>query len=126
MHKNWLRPAVYYVCMAIISVSIILLIYGHFRPNKSHYTSAHPAATMPPLWGFAADSIVNSGDARELDTLPGVGEVISQRIIETRKLIHGFRIPADLMLVKGIGEKTLEKIMNALEEPLVQLEELNE
>ena len=126
MQKKWLPMTVYSVCMAIISVSILLLLYGHFRPNKAHFTSVHPAGTIPTLWGFAADSIVNSGDAKELDTLPGVGAVISQRIIETRELIHGFRIPADLMLVKGIGEKTLEKIMNALEEPLVQLEELNE
>ena len=76
--------------------------------------------------GLSADSLVNSGDAKQLDKLPGVGEVISQRMIEMRDMIGGFRLPEDLMLVKGIGEKTFAKIMAALDEPLVLLPELSE
>ena len=81
---------------------------------------------MTPLKGFSDESLVNSADARTLDRLPGVGEVIAQRIIETRAYLNGFRLPEDLLLVKGIGEKTLIKIMEALQEPLVSLEELEE
>ena len=53
---------------------------------------------------------VNSADADELDTLPGVGEVIGQRIIETREAVGRFSYPEDLLLVPGIGEKRLEAI----------------
>ena len=49
--------------------------------------------------------------ADELDTLPGVGEVIAQRIIEEREQNGPFYYPEDLMNVKGIGEKTLEKLL---------------
>ena len=54
---------------------------------------------------------VNTADADELDTLPGVGEVIAQRIIEEREQNGPFYYPEDLMNVKGIGEKTLEKLL---------------
>lgn len=54
---------------------------------------------------------VNTADAEELDTLPGVGEVIARRIMEEREKNGPFFYPEDLMNVKGIGEKTLEKLL---------------
>ena len=54
---------------------------------------------------------------RELDTLPGVGEVIAQRIIEEREENGPFYYPEDLMNVKGIGEKTLEKLLSHIRLP---------
>lgn len=49
---------------------------------------------------------VNSASATELDTLPGVGPTTAQRIIEGRP----YNTIEDLLGVKGIGEKTLEKL----------------
>ena len=60
---------------------------------------------------------VNSADADELDTLPGVGEVIAQRIIEEREDYGRFYDPADLMYVKGIGEMTLVKLLSDIRLP---------
>ena len=54
---------------------------------------------------------VNSADADELDTLPGV------RIIEEREENGPFYYPEDLMNVKGIGEKTLEKLLSHIRLP---------
>lgn len=49
---------------------------------------------------------VNSASSAELDTLPGVGPATAQRIIEGRP----YNSLEDLLNVKGIGEKTLEKL----------------
>jgi competence protein ComEA len=49
---------------------------------------------------------VNSSSAEQLDTLPGVGPATAQRIIEGRP----YNKLEDLLEVKGIGEKTLEKL----------------
>lgn len=54
------------------------------------------------------DINVNTADLETLMTLPGVGEVIGQRIIETREAVGRFSYPEDLLLVPGIGEKRLE------------------
>jgi len=53
---------------------------------------------------------INTADARQLIVLPRVGEKIAQRIIDFRKKNGKFKKPADLMKVKGIGEKTFEKL----------------
>jgi competence protein ComEA len=49
---------------------------------------------------------VNSASATQLDTLPGVGPATAQHIIEGRP----YNALEDLLNVKGIGEKTLEKL----------------
>ena len=53
---------------------------------------------------------LNRATARELVQLPGVGEVIAKRIIDFREEHGPFKRVEDLTKVKGIGEKSLEKI----------------
>ncbi|HKV10523.1 MAG TPA: helix-hairpin-helix domain-containing protein [Thermoanaerobaculia bacterium] len=49
---------------------------------------------------------INSADATQLALLPRVGPSVAQRIVEFRKENGPFKSPDDLMLVRGIGEKT--------------------
>ena len=53
---------------------------------------------------------LNRATAGELIQLPGVGEVIAKRIVDFREEHGPFKRVEDLMKVKGIGEKSLEKI----------------
>ena len=70
--------------------------------------AAVPKATLPP------DSILNTGDAAALDALPGIGPVLSERIVTYREEHGTFVYPEDLRNVKGIGEKRLQAILDAL------------
>lgn len=48
---------------------------------------------------------LNSGTAEQLDTLPGVGPVLAQHIIDYRTRHGGFRSVDELREVNGIGDR---------------------
>ncbi len=53
---------------------------------------------------------INTADAAALQTLPGIGETKAAAIIAHRDANGPFATVDDLKNVKGIGEKTLEKL----------------
>ena len=53
---------------------------------------------------------INSASAETLQILPGIGVALSQRIVEYRQSHGPFTSKDDLLEVKGIGEKLLNKI----------------
>ncbi len=57
---------------------------------------------------------INTATKEQLMTLDGIGEVKAEAILEYRRENGNFRSLDELLEVKGIGEKTLEKIRNSI------------
>lgn len=57
---------------------------------------------------------VNAASAKELQTLPGIGRVTAQRIIDYRTAKGPFASLEDLLKVKGLGESTVQKISDRI------------
>lgn len=55
---------------------------------------------------------INSADAKELATLPGIGKAKAEAIIKYRQEKGNFKTIKDLTKVKGIGEKIVQKIQD--------------
>ncbi|MDF0675368.1 MAG: helix-hairpin-helix domain-containing protein [Nitrospira sp.] len=53
---------------------------------------------------------LNRASARELESLPGIGAVMAQRVVAFRTSVGGFRTVEDLREVKGIGAKTFDRL----------------
>jgi len=76
-----------------------------------------PAAAAPPAQGQAAPEAkvnINTASAEELTTLPGIGPSYAQRIVEHREKNGPFKRPEDLLGVRGIGDKTFERIRDRI------------
>lgn len=78
--------------------------------------SAAAARTAPPDSALAARSSApgrvdpNTATLAQLQELPGVGPALAGRIVAYRQAHGPFRRVADLTRVRGIGEKTLERL----------------
>lgn len=83
--------------------------------------SGHPTSISSGGAGDGSDSSVipemveiNTANVEELMTLPGIGEVIAQRIIHYREENGPFSYISEIQQVKGIGEKTYEQIRSRI------------
>lgn len=73
--------------------------------NVQHAASSSEQASLQD-----ARVNINMADQSKLETLPGIGSVKSQSIINYREEHGPFQKVEDLLQVNGIGEKTLENI----------------
>jgi competence protein ComEA len=53
---------------------------------------------------------INTAQAEELVRIPGIGPKTARKVILYRQKRGIFMTPEDLLLIKGIGEKTLDKM----------------
>lgn len=73
-------------------------------PERSGAPAERAPATRRPV-------VLNSADAAELQRLPGVGAKRAEAILALRQRLGRFRRPSDLLRVKGIGPRTLERML---------------
>jgi competence protein ComEA len=76
-------------------------------------TGAEP--TPPSGEGTPSDKIdINTATAGELETLPGIGPVLAESIIQHRDANGPFMSIEDITLVSGIGDKTYDKLKDRI------------
>ena len=99
------------LCLLAAAAMLGLAGLNAYQPPQAptQYAALHrtPAPSPTPAPG-ALD--LNQADLAALMTLPRIGEVLAQRILDAREALGGFRYPEDLLEVPGIGEKTLEEL----------------
>ena len=58
---------------------------------------------------------LNTATVKELETLPGIGPALAQRIVEFRDKRHGFKRVEELLAIRGISEKKWKAIRDQVE-----------
>jgi competence protein ComEA len=110
--------------LALLCLWAAALVILHFRPEQTVpayvFRTAGAGNRLPSaaadspaaVAGTAENAVnVNTAGMDELCTIPGVGPTLAQAIIDER-LAHGlFYYPEDLLCVRGIGDKTLIKLL---------------
>ncbi len=118
--------------LGLIVVTVIIGgITGLIRRQWDHFgASSHPIDRLQPVVQdsqsageiTANDTLekttkaheefinINIANRKELESLPTIGPVMAKRIIEYRELHGPFKSTDELKMVKGIGQKTLDRI----------------
>jgi len=117
----------HYGIFALVSTCLICLAFlggvylGRNLTGSDILVSASPANTQAPTTpptgknavSAPSDTIdINRATLSQLQTLPGIGPVLAQRILDYREENGSFTSPADLTKVAGIGTKRLEAILD--------------
>lgn len=98
----------------LLVLNVCLFVYGLWPGGSTIAVTNQKAALYDesriPELPLGGNVNINRADAALLDTLPGIGPRLAQRIIEQRETYGDFVHPEILTAVSGIGEKTYLKI----------------
>ncbi|BCT76313.1 hypothetical protein SCMU_21550 [Sinomonas cyclohexanicum] len=84
---------------------------GAAAPSETPGSSRQTAGGSATPAGAGTRVNINTATVQELGTLPRVGPVLAQRIVDYRAAHGRFSAPEDLDAVSGIGPKMLESLL---------------
>jgi competence protein ComEA len=74
------------------------------------FTAFSGATKKPPLKPIN----INTANSEELQQVPGIGPATAEKILQMRKSYGAFKSVDDLLAIKGLGKKRLEKMRKYL------------
>ena len=104
------RNAIARLSLAMLTVTFWITAWAVYAPMAQAQEKKTPAQAQAPTKGKKSQVDVNSADVKTLESLPGIGPVLAQRIIEGRP----YKTLADLGKVKGLSKAKLDAIKDDL------------
>jgi comEA protein len=108
------------IAVVIVGIGGLLIWYDRHPNTTTISTRTLVSQTTVPASGAEITTTsaksnsslinINTANAEQLDSLPGIGATYAQRIIDYRVAHGNYKTTHDLVLVKGIGEGTYTKL----------------
>ena len=117
------RSSFWLLLFTCVFLSCLIGFYIGRNTGRTHVdiSTLKPSTSQSATSGSATEITndptiinINTADSKELQTLPGIGPVLAQRIIDYRTEFGPFDSVYDLTLVNGIGLNTLEKLLDLI------------
>jgi competence protein ComEA len=106
MNMTSSRNALARLSLAMLTAAFLIAAWAINAPSAKAQEKKTPAQAQTPAPGKQNLVDVNSADMKTLETLPGIGPVLAQRIIEGRP----YKTLADLGKAKGMSQARLDAI----------------
>ena len=106
--RLWLRAADQVVAATVIALSLAVIGIHHWWQGGLHGRLVEIEQAAPQPAQYWVD--INTAQVPDLLLLPDIGESLARRIVDDRIANGPFRDHNDLLRVRGIGPKTLERI----------------
>jgi competence protein ComEA len=103
------RAVVLFLVASIVVGSLVLSV-GRVDPSSSEVLSAGAQEATGSEAGRPLRVNINTGNASELERLPGVGPARAREIVRLRNERGAFGTVDELLDVRGIGPVTLERL----------------
>ena len=101
-------------------LSILAVVSGSACVKRTRYHSAiigvNDQRTAAPYSSSSSQPRINinTASANELETLPGIGKGLAERIIEHREKYGAFRRAEHLIIVRGISDKKFRALQGLI------------
>jgi competence ComEA-like helix-hairpin-helix protein len=104
------RPA---LCAALLSFSLIFCVSACVKRAR-HVATPQYANELQSTKPAQTRININTASENELETLPGIGKSLAERIIEHRQKFGPFRRPEHLIIVRGVSDKRFRALRDLI------------
>src|SRR3989440_5600797 len=105
------------ILLALLFLSLLLSIAACTKRSRDT-SQAHDQQSQASLPGTSRQQPqrinINTASAQELETLPGIGKALAERIIEHRNKYGPFRKPEHLIIMRGISDKRFQNLRDLI------------
>jgi competence ComEA-like helix-hairpin-helix protein len=98
------------ICISVITIVLVACTFSCIKRDRIQQfaTPNENNQKSPPRIN------INTASANELETLPGIGKGLAERIIEHREKYGPFRRPEHLIIVRGISDKRFRALRDLI------------
>lgn len=114
MREKTNKKSIMTIIFIILILVIIIVLFNSFRKTSNMKKELQESTEMIEEEEITKINI-NKADIKNLSKLPGIGEIKAKAILDYRNNIGEFQSLIELYKVKGIGKKTLVKMLPYLE-----------
>lgn len=108
--SSFTRPA---IRVALLWFSLMLCLSGCVK--RARHVLTHEYANEQRSTMAAPTLInINTASANELETLPGIGKSLAERVVEHRDKFGPFKRPEHLIIVRGISDKRFRALRDLI------------